>query len=90
MAGERNEHPGEWYEIKLDGHLDERWLDWFEGFSFSHRSDGTTSLTGPVVDQAALHGVLKKLRDLGIPIVSFARVDPNNPHTDSCVGGNLQ
>ena len=74
MDTERDEHHGEWYEIKLGVHLDERWLDWFDGYSFSHSSDGTTSLTGKVVDQAALHGVLKKLRDLGIPITSLARV----------------
>lgn len=82
MDGERDRHHGESYEIKLGGHLDETWLDWFEGFSFSHGSDGTTSLTGRVVDQAALHGVLKKLRDLGIPIVSFVRVAPDIQMSD--------
>jgi hypothetical protein len=63
------------YEIRIQGHLDDRWIDWFDGLSFTHDSDGTTILAGPVVDQAALHGVLKKVRNLALPLVSVIRVD---------------
>ena len=64
------------YAIRFKGHLDQRWADWFEGLSFTHHSDGTTLLAGPVADQAALHGVLNKLRDLGLPIISVQSISP--------------
>ena len=64
------------YEIRLKGHLDARWADWFEGSSFTHASDGTTILTGSVVDQAALYGVLRKVRDLSLPLIAVNQVDP--------------
>ena len=63
------------YEIRLKGHLDGRWAAWFEGLTLSHADDGTTVLRGRVADQAALHGVLGKLRDLGLPLVAVCRVD---------------
>lgn len=66
----------ELYEIRIKGHLDSRWADRLEGMSFTHESDGTTILSGPVVDQAALHGLLRKVRDLGLPLVSVIQVDP--------------
>ena len=69
-------HQPQWYEIRLKGYLDARWADWFEGMSFTHVSDGTTSLSGPLVDQAALHGVLRNVRDLGLPLLSVMEVDP--------------
>ena len=72
---EHHHEPGR-YEIRIVGHLDTRWADWFEGLSFTHESDGTTILYGPVVDQAALHGLLRKVRDLGLPLVSVTRVKP--------------
>ena len=62
------------HEIRVHGHLDERWADWLEGLAFTHESDGTTTLTGPLADQAALHGVLNRIRDLALPIVSVRRV----------------
>ncbi len=67
----------EWrrYEIRLKGHLDTRWADQFEHMSFIHASDGTTLLAGPLVDQAALHGLLRKVRDLGLPLLSVVQVD---------------
>ena len=68
-----------WYEIRLKGHLDSRWAAWFDGLSLTHDSDGTTIISGPVVDQAALHGLLQKVRDVGIPLVSVAQVDPDEP-----------
>ena len=58
------------YEIRLQGHLDSRWVAWFDGLSLTSEDDGTTVLRGPIVDQAALHGVLQKIRDLGLPLVS--------------------
>src|SRR5919205_806457 len=63
------------YEIRLKGHLDARWTDWFEGLSFTHASDGTTILAGSVVDQAALYGILRKVRDLGLPLIAINQVD---------------
>jgi hypothetical protein len=66
----------ELYEIRLKGHLDDRWADWFEGLSFTYESDGTTLLSGPVADQAALHGLLRKVRDLGLPLVEVIQVKP--------------
>jgi hypothetical protein len=62
------------YEIRLQGHLEPRWAAWFEGLRLTRERDGTTLLSGPVVDQAALHGLLRKVRDLGLPLVSVTRV----------------
>jgi hypothetical protein len=62
------------HEIRVEGHVDERWSDWVEGLAFAHEADGTTTLTGPLADQAALHGVLNRMRDLGVPIVSVRRL----------------
>jgi hypothetical protein len=65
------------YEIRLKGHLDTRWAAWFDGLSLSHESDGITILHGPVADQAALHGLLQKVRDTGLPLVSVTCVNPD-------------
>jgi len=62
------------YQIRLRGHLGAEWTDWFEGLTITLEEDGDTLLTGPVVDQAALHGLLRKVRDLGMPLVSVNRV----------------
>lgn len=62
------------YEIRLRGHLDERWAHRFAGLTITLESNGETLLTGPVVDQAALHGWLRKVRDLGMPLISVARM----------------
>ena len=64
------------YEIRLKGHLDTRWADRFEGLTITLDDNGTTRLTGPIVDQAALNGVLRKVRDLGTPLLSVTRVEP--------------
>ena len=64
------------YEIRLKGHLDDRWADWFEGLTITLEDNGDTLLSGPVIDQAALHGFLRKVRDLGIPLLSVNRVEP--------------
>jgi hypothetical protein len=65
------DNPGR-YEIRLQGHLASRWTAWFEGMTLTSHSDGTAILEGPVVDQAALHGLLTKLRDLGLPLISLS------------------
>ena len=64
------------YQIRVKGHLGHEWTDWFEGLTITLEEDGDTLLTGPVVDQAALHGLLKKVRDLGMPLVSVSPVEP--------------
>ena len=66
------------YEICLQGHLDARWSDWFDGLTIALENNGNTRLTGPIADQAALHGLLAKIRDLGLPLISLSRVSP--PH----------
>ncbi len=67
----------EFHEIRVEGHLDDRWVDWLEGLELTRENDGTTTLTGPLADQAALHGVLNTIRDLNLPIVSVRRVYPD-------------
>ena len=69
------------YEIRLKGHLEARWVKWFDGLTITLEEDGDTLLTGPVIDQAALHGLLKKVRDLGMPLVSVSPVEPGPPTT---------
>jgi hypothetical protein len=64
------------YQIKIKGHLGREWTDWFEGLAITLEDNGETLLTGTVVDQAALHGLLKKVRDLGMPLVSVNLVEP--------------
>jgi hypothetical protein len=64
------------YQIRIKGHLGPQWTDWFEGLNITLEVDGDTLLTGPVVDQAALHGLLKKVRDMGLPLVSVSPVEP--------------
>jgi hypothetical protein len=64
------------YQIRIKGHLGSQWTGWFEGLTITLEEDGDTLLTGPVVDQAALHGLLKKVRDLGIPLISVSPVEP--------------
>jgi len=64
------------YEIRIKGHLDDKWADWFESLTITLEDNGDTLLTGPVIDQAALHGLLKRVRDLGLPLVSVGPVEP--------------
>jgi hypothetical protein len=71
------EHDGDWYEIRIQGRLDDRWSTWLDELDLSRTDDGITVLRGPVIDQAALHGLLTKLRDIGVPLLSVARTDPD-------------
>jgi len=64
------------YRIVVKGHLDREWSEWFDGLIITPEGSGATILTGPLVDQAALHGVLIKIRDLGLPLLSLARIEP--------------
>jgi hypothetical protein len=66
------------YAIRVKGHLDQRWAEWFDGLTLTQESAGTTLLEGRLADQAALHGVLIKIRDLGLPIISVQSVPPEN------------
>jgi hypothetical protein len=70
----------ELYEIRIKGHLDSGWEDWFGGLTITLEEDGDTLLAGPVVDQATLYGLLKKVRDLGMPLLSVNRVKPDPGH----------
>lgn len=62
------------YEIRVEGHLSQQWMDWFEGLTIRLETNGETTLNGPVTDQAALHGLLKKIRDLGLPLLSIQQI----------------
>jgi hypothetical protein len=76
------------YEIRIRGHLEPRWAAWFEGLTLTREAEGTTLIRGPVADQAALHGLLQKVRDVGLPLVSVrnvttdgSTVPPSNLHS---------
>jgi len=69
------------YQIRLKGHLGSQWTDWFEGLTITLKEDGDTLLTGTVVDQSALHGLLKKVRDLGMPLVSVGPLEHGHSTT---------
>lgn len=68
-------HPPGSYELRIDGRLDQRWSAWFGGLTLAHDDDGTTTLRGPVTDQAELHGLITKVRDLGVTLLSVRTVD---------------
>ena len=80
-ASIEDHHEPERYEICIKGHLDDKWAGWFEGLTITREDNGETLLTGPVVDQAALHGLLRKVRDLGMPLLSVTRVRPSQDDT---------
>jgi hypothetical protein len=67
------------YEIRLKGHLGNRWAAWFDGLTIARGGDGTTTIHGQVTDQAALYGLLQKARDLGLPLISVTQVEPGHP-----------
>jgi len=74
------------YEIRLQGHLDGRWAAWFDGLTLSTADDGSTALRGAVTDQAALYGVLQKVRDLGLPLLSVTPLGPDGPTSSEGTG----
>jgi hypothetical protein len=83
-----------WYEIRLAGRLDRRWSTWLDGMDLRSGAGGTTVLAGYVVDQSALHGLLARIRDIGLPLISVVRIEPDRgrdipPHTihDTSTGG---
>lgn len=78
------------YEIRIAGHLSAQWMDWFEGLTVTLEEDGNTLLSGPVADQAALHGLLKKVRDLGMPLVSVNQVQFDETHQDHSKQGEMK
>jgi hypothetical protein len=71
------------YQIRLQGRVSRQWADWFDGLTITVADNGDTLLTGPVVDQAALHGLLKKVRDLGLPLLSITQVPPPEDEADA-------
>jgi len=75
------------YEIRLTGRLDARWAAWFDGLTVSRDPDGTTVISGSIADQAALHGVLQRVRDLGLPLVSVTRIDASHGKTAGSEAG---
>jgi hypothetical protein len=75
MARSSREQPSTCYQLRFGGHLDQHWSAWFDGLTLTHESDGTTSLSGLVADQAQLHGLLMKVRDLGVTLISVAVID---------------
>jgi hypothetical protein len=81
MANERNPttEPSELmiYQIRVTGHLGSEWIDWFDGLTITREDNGETLLSGPVVDQAALHGLLRKVRDLGLPLLAVTLMKPD-------------
>ncbi len=71
------QHESEQYEIRVKGYLGSTWDGWFDGLTITQEDSGDTLITGPVADQAALHGLLRKVRDLGLPLISVVQVEPN-------------
>ncbi len=69
------QHPTGSYELRVGGHLDQHWSDWFDGLTLTHDEDGSTTLRGPVTDQAELHSLITKVRDLGVTLLSVRTID---------------
>jgi hypothetical protein len=77
------------FQIKIKGHLGQQWAGWFDGLTIALEEDGNTLLSGPIADQSALHGILKKIRDLGMPLLSVNTIDPDQASkadTDPLIG----
>jgi hypothetical protein len=74
MSDEQKKHPSENYEIKIQGHLDTKWSEWFYGMAITHEGDGTTSLYGPLPDQIVLHSVLDRVRDMNLQLISVKQI----------------
>jgi len=76
MTGSTGPQPSARYRLRVAGHLDPHWSAWFDGLVLTQDDDGSTSLTGPVADQAQLHGLLTKIRDLGVTLIAVTAIDP--------------
>ena len=74
MADEQKKNTAEIYEIKVQGHLDTRWFEWFYGMTITHVGDGATTLCGPLPDQTVLHSVLDRIRDMNLPLLSVNQI----------------
>lgn len=74
-----SQHPHGQYEIRVKGHVDALWAAWFDGMRLTPKCDGTTVIHGLVTDQAALHGLLRRVRDLGLPLLSVTQIEPDQP-----------
>jgi hypothetical protein len=85
-ASTEDQHEPGLYEIRIKGHLADRWADWFGDLTITLEEDGDTLLTGPVVDQAALFGLLRKVRDLGMPLLSVNRIEPGQADASDVKG----
>ena len=83
MQAEQSSHPKDIYQIIVSGHLDFKWKDWFDGLDISHQANNETLMVGPVADQAALHGLLAKIRDLGLSLSSVTRLEHQSGPTIS-------
>ena len=83
MSSTQHGPHGDWYEIRIQGRLDDRWSAWLDDLDLLHSDGGTTVLRGLVSDQAALHALLHKVRDLGLPLLSVSQIDPENPDPSS-------
>jgi len=79
-----DQHEPEWYAIRLKGYLDARWAAWFDGMTLTREGDGTTVVRGPVADQAALHGQIQRVRDIGLPLLSVTQIDPEQATGPDC------
>lgn len=77
-SAKRSEDAAPQYVLRLDGHIDDRWTAWFDDLTLIRQDDGTTTLRGPVPDQAALHGLLAKVRDLGLTLISVEVIDASD------------
>jgi len=75
MSNKQTARGCEYYTIRLEGHLASHWSEWFEGLTVAHTESGETILSGPLADQAALHGVLARIRDLGLPLLAVSRLE---------------
>ena len=83
MSDRPTAHEAGRYEIRVQGHLDSRWAAWFDGLTLSNCSDGTTVIHGVVVDQSALHGLLQRVRDVGLPLISVTPAEPDRSDSPS-------
>jgi hypothetical protein len=87
MADKEEQNTSENYEIKIQGHLDTKWSEWFYGLSITHEPDGATTLSGPLPDQIVLHSVLDRIRDMNLPLLSIRQIAADGQTVDEEVKG---